>query len=272
MTKEELMNVSEYTARNMRKSILEMACRSGAAHTACSLSAADIIAVLFTSFIRLSPELVQSDHRDRFIMSKGHAAMVVYAGLKEAGLLTAADLEKYCTDGSPLAGHVSHHVAGIDVSTGALGHGLPIGCGLALSFKHDALTHRVYVVMGDGESNEGSVWEAAQFAAGHKLDNLVAVIDCNKFQGYGPTAEILEQGNLGERFSAFGWQVARVNGHNHAALQDAFAAYPAGKPLAVIADTIKGKGFSLMEGDNVWHYRPPNQNQLQQALKELSDA
>lgn len=266
------MGDTKYIVRNMRKNILEMALRAKASHVACSLSTADIIAVLFNDFMQISPDRVLCDARPRFIMSKGHAAMVVYAGLREFGLLSSDDLLDYCTDGSPLAGHVSHHVPGVDASTGALGHGLSIGCGLALSCRNDGLDCATYVVMGDGETNEGAVWEAAQFAATHRLGNLVAIIDSNKLQGYGRTEDILDQENLADRFNAFGWHTVRIDGHSHTAIRRALSLQHPDKPLAVVADTIKGKGVTMMEGDNVWHYRPPNEAQVAEAIRELSNA
>ncbi|MCC8166039.1 MAG: transketolase [Planctomycetes bacterium] len=260
---------SEDFARMIRKRVLRMACASSAAHTAGNLSAADIIAVLFVDVVGMNAEVMNDPDRHRMIFSKGHSSTVVYSALIQCGIIPESLGEQYCRDGSPLAGHVTHKLPGIEFSTGSLGHGLSIGCGLALGARLGCSPSLTYVVMGDGECNEGSVWEAVQFAGHHRLDNLILVVDANGHQAYGRTAEVLVQENLAQRFESFGWDAQMVDGHDHTVLARAFQKSPYCRPRAVVAKTVKGKGISFMEDDNIWHYRPPPVDRLNEMLAEL---
>jgi transketolase len=207
--------------------------------------------------------------RDRLIVSKGHGAAVLYAVLAESGFFPVADLMTYGQDGSPLTGHVSHHVPGVELSTGSLGHGLPVGCGLALAAHKDAAAWRTYVIVSDGELDEGSNWEAILFAGHHRLDRLTALVDYNKIQSFGGVKEVLDLEPLADKWRSFGWTVCEIDGHDHAAIAAALAADHAGRPKAILAHTVKGKGVTFMEGQLAWHYQAPDPKQLALALGEL---
>jgi transketolase len=258
-------------ARRVRAHALRMVHRAGASHVATGLSMADILAVLYTGVARVDPSAPRARDRDRIILSKGHGAAAFYAALAEAGFIPTAALETFCQDGSELAGHVSHHVAGVDFSTGSLGHGLSIGCGVALGFKRRGIGARAFVILSDGECDEGSTWEAALFAPHHALDNLVAIIDYNRIQSFGSVGDVLELEPFAEKWTAFRWAVQVVDGHDHRALLEAFARVTStpGRPHVIIANTIKGKGVSFMEGELIWHYRSPSAEQLRAALDEV---
>ncbi len=254
----------------IRRHAIEMTHLSGGSHIASILSVADIIAVLYSSILRFDTTNPKSDTRDRFILSKGHAGGSVYAALAESGFFKPSELKTHYQNGSRLSGHVSHHLPGVDFSTGSLGHGLSVGVGMAIASKQDNKCHRTYVVLGDGECNEGSVWEAAQVAAHFKLNNLVAVIDNNKMQSLDYADKTLNSGELSDKWKAFGWNVIEVDGHCHTALKLAFESLSDAKPTVIIADTIKGKGVSFMEEDILWHYRFPHKGEeYSRAVSEL---
>jgi transketolase len=242
-----------------------------ASHIGSCLSAADILAVLYGRTMRFDPSRPAWSDRDRLIVSKGHAAAAVYAALAEVGYFEPARLASYCADGSSLLGHVNaHDVPGVELSSGSLGHGLPVGCGLALAAKRAGGLQRTFVLLSDGELDEGSNWEAALFAPQHRLGNLVAIVDYNKIQSFGRVEEVLELHPLADKWRAFRWDVVEVDGHDCAALERALA--PAGasdRPSVVIAHTVKGKGVSFMESDLAWHYRSPDDAQLRRALAEI---
>ena len=258
-------------ARQVRAHALRMVHHAGASHVATGLSMADILAVLYTGVARVSPSEPHARDRDRVILSKGHGAAAFYAALAAAGFMPTSALETFCQDGSELAGHVSHHVAGVDFSTGSLGHGLSIGCGVALGFKRRGWPGRAFVILSDGECDEGSTWEAALFAPHHALDNLVAIVDYNRIQSFGSVGEVLELEPFAEKWAAFRWDVQVVDGHDHRALQESFARVSSvpGRPHVIIANTVKGKGVSFMEGQLIWHYRSPTAEQLRSALDEV---
>jgi transketolase len=256
-------------ARNVRCNALRMVHRARASHIGSALSIADIVSVLYGSVMRIDPRNPARADRDRFILSKGHACVAVYAALAEAGFIAHSELETYGADFSWLMNHVSHKVAGVELSTGALGHGLPFGVGKALAARSRGAGWRVFVVLSDGEMDEGSNWEAMMFAAHHKLDNLVAVIDYNKLQSLDTVSSTLGLEPLTDKLSAFGWDVVSVDGHNHDELIAAFDTNSTGKPRMIVAHTIKGKGVSFMEHEVQWHYRSPNDEQLASALGEL---
>jgi transketolase len=242
-----------------------------ASHIGSALSIADILAVLYGRVMRFDPSNPEWEGRDRFILSKGHACVAVYAALAEAGFFPADDLIEYGRDHSALMNHISHKVKGVEFSTGALGHGLPFGVGKALAAKRKGAGWRTFVLLSDGEMQEGSNWEAFMFAAHHSLDNLVAIIDFNKLQSLTTVEETLSLEPLADKLAAFGWHVRELDGHDHAALTAALETAPwlPGKPSALIAHTVKGKGVPMMENRVEWHYKSPSADQLDQALAEL---
>lgn len=258
-------------ARRIRGHALRMVHAANASHIGGCLSMADILAVLYTHILRLDPTRPADPDRDRFVLSKGHAAAILYAALAERGFFPMAELESYCKDGSRLTGHISHGVPGVEVSTGSLGHGLPIAAGMALASKADRRPSRVFCLLSDGECDEGSNWEAILFAPHHKLDNLVAVVDFNKLQSFGRVSEVLALEPFADKWRAFGWHAIEIDGHDLTQLRTAFEAVPKveGRPTAVIAHTVKGRGVSFMEDRLEWHYKSPNAVQLAQALAEV---
>lgn len=261
-------------ARRMRIQALQMVHRAKASHIGSALSICDIVAVLYGQVLRLDPKDPAAPQRDRFILSKGHACVAIYAGLAETGFFPTEDLLKYGQDHSVLMNHISHKVAGVEFSTGSLGHGLPFGTGKALAAKRSAKDWRTAVLLSDGELGEGSNWEAMMFAAHHGLDNLVAIIDYNKLQSLTTVDKTLRVEPLADKARAFGWAVREVDGHDHAALTSLLGTLPwePGKPSFLIAHTTKGKGVSFMENSVDWHYKSPSTEQLAQALGELNRA
>jgi transketolase len=235
---------------------------------------ADLLAVLYGEVLRLDPARPDWPERDRCIVSKGHAAAIVYAVLAERGFFPVEQLDSYTMDGSLLAGHVTRTVPGVEVSTGSLGHGLPIGCGMALAGVRDGTPGRVFVVLSDGELDEGSNWEAILFAPQHRLDNLVAIVDYNEIQSFGAVSDVLELEPIEDKWRAFRWAVRTVDGHDHGQLREALAAVPfePGKPSVIIARTVKGKGVEYMERQLLWHYRSPSDDQLAEAMREIEGA
>lgn len=263
----------EKISREIRIKILEMKFNSQTSHIGSALSCVDILTILYFKILKIDPKNAKSINRDRFILSKGHAASALYATLAKRDFFPEKDLENYCKNGTKLAGHSSRDcLPGVEVSTGSLGHGLPIGAGMALAGKKDGKKYRVFVLMSDGECDEGSNWEAALFASHHKIDNLVAIIDYNKLQAFGKTNEVLNLEPLKDKWTAFGWSVAEVNGHNFSEMEKALTRIPfeSHKPSLLIAHTIKGKGVSFMEGKIEWHYKSSNEQEYNSAIKELN--
>lgn len=258
-------------ARILRAHAVRMVHRSRASHLGSCLSMADIIACLYWKVLRVDPALPAWPDRDRFILSKGHGAAILYAALAERGFIEVPELETYCEPGSRLTGHATSGVPGVEFSSGSLGHGLPVGCGIALAAKREQKPYKTIVLLSDGELDEGSNWEAILFAPQHKLDNLVVIVDYNKIQSFGRTEEILDLGPLADKFRAFRWSVQEIDGHNMEQILHAFAATPfeEGKPSVVIAHTVKGKGVSFMENELAWHYRSPTTEQVELALREI---
>lgn len=244
----------------IRRHGIEMTHLSGGSHIGAVLSSADIIAVLYADILHYDPENPKWDGRDRFIMSKGHAGAAVYAALAESGFFDPSELKTHYADGSRLSGHVSHHLPGVDFSTGSLGHGLSAAAGMALAAKMDGGHHRVFAVLGDGECDEGAVWEAALFAKQYKLENLVAIVDHNYMQSLDTCEKTMSLEPFGEKWRSFGWNVIEIDGHDHNALRAALTDTKNQRhmPTVVIADTVKGKGVSFMENDILWHYRFPH--------------
>lgn len=253
----------------IRRHGIEMTHLSGGSHIGAILSVADIVAVLYADIMNHDASNPKWNERDRFILSKGHAGASVYAALAETGYFDVSELRTHYQNGSRLSGHVSHHLPGVDFSTGSLGHGLSAGVGMAIAAKQDKLQHRVFVVMGDGECNEGSVWEAAQVASHFGLNNLFAIVDSNKMQSLDFCEKTLNSGSMEDKWRAFGWHVITVDGHNHRELHEALSTVTT-KPIAIIADTTKGKGISFMESQVLWHYRFPHEGwEYDQAVTEL---
>ena len=250
---------SEKLAWLIRRHGIEMTHLSGGSHIGAILSVADIIAVLYTDVLNFKPEEPSWDGRDRMILSKGHAGASIYAALAESGFFSVEELKTHYANGSRLSGHVSHHLPGVDFSTGSLGHGLSAGVGMAFALKKDKKTSRVYIVLGDGECNEGSVWEAAEVANHNKLDNLTAIVDYNHMQSMDFCENTIEVVDMGGKWRAFGWNVIEINGNNQKLKNACESAKESlEKPTVIIANTIKGKGISFMENDILWHYRFPH--------------
>lgn len=259
-------------AKRIRIHALRMTSTGGSSHVGAVFSMADIVSVLYGGVLKLDPANPGWAGRDRFILSKGHAGAGVYAALAERGFFPVEKLKTHYQNGSDLSGHVSHKgIPGVEFSTGSLGHGLSVGSGMAYGAKLDGRTHRVVVLLSDGECDEGSNWEAILFAGHHRLDNLVAVIDYNGIQSLAPVAETLELEPFADKWRAFGWGVRECDGHDHEALRAALTAPPAreGRPTVVIARTTKGKGVSFMENTVLWHYRTARNEEFDRALAEL---
>jgi transketolase len=258
-------------AAQFRAKAVEMSHAAGAAHLASSLSCIDIVAVLYHSVLKVDPKNPKWEERDRFILSKGHAATALYAALAYKGFLTEADLKTYGKQGSLLEEHPSPKLPGVEAATGSLGHGLPCGCGISLASRIKKQQYRTFVLMSDGECNEGSVWEACMFAAANKLGNLCAFVDFNKWQATGRSKEVLALDPLVDKFKSFGWNVIEIDGHDHQQILNAVSGVSAerDKPTMVVAHTVKGKGISFMEDDNNWHYRIPTVEEVQLAKAEL---
>ncbi len=262
-------------AREIRGLLLDLSHRGKTPHLGSSLSCADIVALLYNEHLRIDPTRPADPHRDRFILSKGHAATTLYAALALRGFFPLAELEQtYAHPGSRLPEHPSRGcVPGVEASTGSLGHGLGVGLGLALGLRLNKSPARVFVLLSDGECNEGSVWEAAMTAPAFAINPLCALVDFNGWQATGRSREVLALERLERKFEAFGWRTVRVDGHDLPALRAALAGFGEDaadrRPLAIIADTIKGRGVSFMEDDNNWHYRIPTADEVLRGKREL---
>jgi transketolase len=263
---------SQELALRIRKHALRMTHRADASHVGSSFSMADLLAVLYAGVLRVDPARPDWPDRDRFVLSKGHAAAGLYAALAERGFFSTELLDTFCADGSPLTGHASHcGVAGVEVSTGSLGHGLAVACGMALAGLRDSRPYRVVALLSDGELDEGSNWEAILFAPHHRLENLLAIVDYNRIQSFGRVDEVLPLEPLAAKWSAFGWAVREVDGHDHHEIRKTLNTFPfeTGRPSVLIAHTVKGKGIAFMEDRLLWHYRSASSEQLAQGLAEL---
>lgn len=274
------MEGTEELARRLREHVVRMTHKARASHVGSCLSIADVIAVLYGEVLRIDPARPKWEERDRFILSKGHAAAIVYAALAERGFFPVEWLDRYCENGARLAGHLTHHgVPGVDFSTGSLGHGLSLGCGAALAARGGVLAEpvayptgrRTFVVLSDGECDEGSTWEAMLFAGHHELDGLTAIVDYNKIQSFGRVEEVLDLEPFADKWRMCGWSVREIDGHSHAKIRGSLTNVPweREKPSVLIAHTVNGKGVSFMEDKLLWHYRSPDDGQLAAALAEL---
>jgi transketolase len=256
-----------------RQAMLRIIKHAGAGHTGGGLSCIDILNVLYNRVLRVSPADFSLPHRDRYIQSKGHCVEALYVVLADRGFFPESDLDTLCEYKSHFVGHPTRKVPGVEQNTGALGHGLSVCVGLALAARKDRLSSRVFTLLGDGELAEGSVWEAAMSASHHRLDNLIAIVDHNTLQITGRTRDVCSNEPLEAKFAAFGWHVRSVDGHNLNALASALdVASSPGKPMVVIADTVKGKGVSFMEDVGKWHHGVPNDAEYTAALTELEKA
>lgn len=266
-----MSGTSVQLANDIRAEALRMVARANASHIGGALSMADLLAVLYHDILNVRAGDPSWAERDRFILSKGHSCTALYAALALRGFFPLEELGKYGCDDSRLMAHVSNKVPGVEFSTGSLGHGLPFGCGKALAAKRSGAAWRTFVMLSDGELDEGSNWEAILFAPQHRLDKLIALVDYNKIQSLGTVAEVMELAPLADKFRAFRWSVREVDGHDHVAILEALSTAPweAGKPSVLIAHTIKGKGVDFMEGKLQWHYSSPKGEQLDAALGQL---
>lgn len=261
-------------ALKVRLHAIKMTSSGGSSHVGSILSIADILSVLYGSIMKINPDEPNWEKRDKFILSKGHAGAGVYAVLAEMGFFSVEKLSSHYQNGSNLSGHVSHKgILGVEFSTGSLGHGLGVGCGIAFANKIDSKKNRTYVLMSDGECDEGSNWEAILFAGHHKLENLTAIVDYNKIQSLKSTTETLNLEPFSEKWRSFGWEVIETDGHDHEELfMSLNQTLRSSKPTCIIANTIKGKGVSFMENSVLWHYRSPQGKEFEEAIKELENA
>ena len=261
-------------ARRIRVHAVKMANRAGSCHVGSSLSMAEILAMLYGKVMRVDPQNPEAPERDRFVLSKGHACGALYSVLAECGFFPLDWLESFFQDGGRLPGHATAKgIPGIEVSTGSLGHGLPIATGMALAAKRDSHPYRVFCVLSDGECDEGSNWEAAMFAPHHQLDNLIAIVDYNKIQSLGHVDDVLPLEPFTDKWQAFGWHTVELDGHSIEQLAVTLGAVPLepGKPTCVIAHTVKGKGVDFMEDQLLWHYRTPRGDEYTEALAQLGE-
>lgn len=263
---------SKELSKNIRINALKMVARAKASHIGSALSITDIVSVLYADILKVFPDNPTNPNRDRLILSKGHACVAIYAALAEMKFFPQKNLETYGDDYSPLMNHISHKVPGVEFSTGALGHGLPFGVGKALYAKKRNLSWRVFVILSDGELDEGSNWEALMFASHHQLSNLTVIVDYNKLQSLTSIDKTLGLEPLADKFTAFGADVIELNGHDHSLLSQELKNSSIDQPKVIIAHTIKGKGVSFMENQVLWHYRSPNEEQLLQAIREIEVA
>jgi len=259
-------------ARQIRLDVVRMTSRARASHVGSALSIADIVAVLYSEVLNISPSRIDDEARDRFILSKGHGGCAIYSVLARSGFYATSELDRYCQNGSHLSGHLSHrHVRGVEFSTGSLGHGPSVAAGMAFGARRRSLPTNVFCIVSDGECDEGSVWEAALFAGHHQLSNLTLIIDYNRIQSLGATREILDLDPLPDKWLAFGWEVAQVDGHDIGQLRSTLTPHRprADKPLLVVANTTKGKGVSFMENSVHWHYKSASVDELRTAEEEI---
>jgi len=266
---------SEKIAKTIRLRSLELCFQKRTSHIGGAFSVADILAVLYQNILNVFPDLPNHPERDRLFYSKGHACTALYAALEAKSFFQKIDLLKdFTQDGSHFTSHINHNVSGIELSTGSLGHALGVSCGVALAAKRQKKTFTVFTIVSDGELDEGSNWEAILFAPQHKLDNLVLIVDYNKIQSFGKTDEVLSLDPIGEKFKAFNWIVQEIDGHSHHQISETLSAAKAdrsSRPKVIIAHTIKGKGVDFMENQLSWHYKSPNEQEYENARKQISE-
>ena len=261
---------SEELSVRIRLRAWEMGYKAKASHMGGNFSMADAISVLYTDILNIDPKDPDNEGRDRVILSKGHCCAVLYALLAEKGFFPVEELDNFGVDGSMLSCHVSKKVPGVEFSSGSLGHGAAVAAGMALNAKLQNKDYKVYAICGDGECNEGSIWEMVMFAGQHTLDNFTVIIDANKMQAMGDTKDIMNLQPLADKWASFGWTALDIDGHDHDALRAAFNAPSDGKPKVIVSNTIKGHGVSFMENDLWWHYQIPFGDYYQKAIDELN--
>lgn len=273
MAEKEKVETLEVQAEKVRRRLVEIVCKAQAGHIGGGLSAVDVLCALYLDILHIDPKKPKMEGRDRFIMSKGHSVEALYCVLEAAGFIAPELLDTYGEYGTLLAGHPTVKVPGVEVNSGALGHGLSIGVGLAIAAKMDKKPYRTYVLMGDGEQGEGSIYEAAMAGSHYKLDNLIAIIDRNRLQISGCTEDVMNLEPMRQRWEAFGWDVLEMDGNNMGEILDTFEKIdPAGgKPHLIISHTIKGKGISFMEDKASWHHGVPGTDQRDEAVREINE-
>ena len=266
---------SKELSKNIRLNAVRMVNRGGSSHIGSVLSIADILAVLYADIMIYNAEKPKWDGRDRFILSKGHAAPALFQVLAERGFYPKERLATFGLNGSVFHEHppAPGYLPGVEAATGSLGHGMPMALGMALAARMSGISYRCYTLISDGECNEGTIWEAAMLAAAHEVDNLCVIVDFNGWQATGRSRDVMRLAPMEERWETFGWHAVTIDGHDFTAMAEAFEVCAAtrGKPSVVIAETVKGKGVSFMEDDNNWHYRIPDEDELRLALTELQD-
>lgn len=267
-----MINSKEF-AREIRRLSLKMVYDAKASHIGGALSMADILAVLYNDVLKVDPVNPGKTDRDRFILSKGHACIGLYATLALKGFFPVDDLSGYAKDGSIFLSHSSHHVPGVEISAGSLGHALPVSCGLTLAAKRKKSKWKSYCLISDGELDEGSNWESILFAPQLKLDNLILIVDYNKIQSMGSVKDVIDLNPLKDKFTAFRWEAFEVDGHDHQALKNIFIKVQDlnGRPKVIIAHTIKGKGVDFMENQLLWHYKSPDEKQFENAIYQINN-
>jgi transketolase len=271
MSEVEISTSASMLAKNARKEILKMTSTAKASHVASSLSVIDILSVLYSGVANISVENLTKHDRDIVILSKGHAAAAIYSVLALEGFFDISWLEKYCQDGAPLGGHVTYKgVPGVELSTGSLGHGLPYGLGIAMAKKRSNTPGKIYIVMSDGECDEGTTWESALIANHFNLDNLCVIVDRNRIQSLTYTEETIALEPFAKKWEAFGWQVDEVDGHNYLELVTSILKKST-KPKCIIANTTKGKGVDFMEDTVLWHYKSPDSKELNIAIQQIDN-
>jgi transketolase len=264
--------MNKFNATHIRKAILDMAYSGSTVHIGCAFSIVELLAVLYRKHLHLDPANSAMATRDYLVLSKGHGVMAQYACLHELGWLTDDDIGRYFKDGTRLKGLADAHVPGVEATTGSLGHGLSVTAGLALAAKLNKTEQTCYALVGDGELNEGAIWEAALFASHFKLDNLVVIVDKNGFQAMGTTDDVIALGNIEEKFRAFGFDAVTIDGHDEEAIDTAYSNMKVarnGRPKAIVATSVKGKGVSFMEHNNIWHYTRLTPETYAAAITEL---
>lgn len=260
----------EDLCKSVRRDVAKMMHKSFSSHIGGCYSITEILVTLYFEILNVDSNTPQKDDRDILLLSKAHSSAALYSVLSKKGFFPKENLDTYYQDGGKLPGHLDKESApGVEFSFGSLGHGLPVGVGMALANKRMKNPGRIFVILGDGECNEGSVWEAIMFAPHHNLSNLTVIIDYNKIQSFGSTNEVINQEPIVEKWESFGWKVVEINGHNHDELLNAFSLPHDNVPKMILANTVKGKGVSFMENSLAWHYKSPNDEELELALKEL---
>ena len=272
MTSAQREDAAKTLSIQARREILQMTHDAGASHVGSALSVVDILCAVYSGSLNINSKNYSKDDRDVVILSKGHACTALYAVLSLTGFFPKTWLRKYSSNGSELGGHVtSGSIPGVELSTGSLGHGMPYGLGISIARKRNKVSGKTYVIMSDGECDEGTTWESALIANHFGLNNFCVIIDRNNLQSMGSTESTLALEPFAEKWKAFGWDVIEIDGHNFKELVEALK-YFSNKPICIIANTIKGKGVDFMEGSVVWHYRPPTEKDLLEALEQIESS